>query len=78
MRKEELLYLHQLLSLLRAEAQRRGAVDPEAFAASDDVEITPMAIYAAKSDHERAVRALAADLARGVSDAGDERTVPSV
>ena len=77
MRKDELLYLHQLLALLRADFERRDVAAPEAVAAYEGVDVTPMAIYAGKDDHERAVRALAAALAASVSGDDREQVVPS-
>jgi len=63
MRKDELLYLHQLLTAVRAEYERRGDVPPDAFMAYDELSVSPVAAYAQKNDHRRAVVTLAAVLA---------------
>jgi len=77
MRKDELLYLHHLLALLRDEVTEREGAPASAFATYEEVDVGPMAIYAAKSDHERAVRALAAALAAVVTESDAERPVAS-
>ncbi|MEF8851550.1 MAG: UPF0058 family protein [Haloarculaceae archaeon] len=71
MKKDELVQLHGLLTLLRAEYERRGAVAEEAFAAYDDLDVSPMAVYGSKDEHARAVQALASALA-AASSPGDE------
>jgi hypothetical protein len=63
MKKDELVHLHSLLTRLRAEYERRGAAAAEAFAAYDDLDVSPMAVYGSKDDHLRAVQALASALA---------------
>lgn len=78
MRKDELLYLHQLLAVVRREFERRDDVDPGDLAAYERLSVSPMAAYESKSEHERAVRELAAALA--AADGGPDRrrrTVPS-
>jgi hypothetical protein len=76
MRKDELLYLHHLLALVREEVTEQGGAPAGAFASYEEVDVGPMAIYAAKSEHERAVRALATTLA-AVAAGDTERAVPS-
>lgn len=68
MRKDELVHLHSLLTVLRAEYERRE-VSPEAFADYDELDVSPMAVYGSKAEHAAAVQALASALA-SVSDAG--------
>lgn len=63
MRKDELLYLHQLLAVVRREFERRSDADPGDFTAYERLSVSPMAAYEPKSEHERAVRELAAALA---------------
>jgi hypothetical protein len=68
MRKDELLYVHQLLTAVRDDLERRGAVQPAALSAYDDLSVSPVAAHRQKADHERAVLALAGSLAAGLSD----------
>lgn len=78
MRKDELLYLHHLLALLRQEYERREVVPNGAFASYDALGVSPMAVYASKRQHERAVKALADGLATATPGAGErEQTAPS-
>lgn len=70
MRKDELLHVHQLLAALKRDIERRGDVDPEAIAAYDELSVSPVAAYAQKGDHEKAVTSLATALAASVSDDG--------
>lgn len=78
MRKDELVHLHSLLALVREEYERRGDAAPAAFAAYDDLDVSPMAVYGSKSDHERAVRALARGLAASSPGSeGRSAAVPS-
>lgn len=74
MRKDESLHLHGLLALVRTEFERRGAASPEAFETYDALDVSPMAVYGSKSDHERAVLALARALA-AEADESDDRGV---
>lgn len=75
MKKDELLYLHHLLALVREEVSERESVPAGAFASYEGVGVGPMAIYAAKRDHERAVRALATALATVAGETDAERPV---
>lgn len=77
MRKDELVHLHNLLALVREECERRGDAPPGAFEAYDALDVSPMAVYGSKTDHQRAVQALARALARasGSEDRGVQ--VPS-
>lgn len=77
MRKDELLYLHQLLALVRDDWEHRGVVSADAFAEYDALDVTPMAIYASKSEHQEAVAALAARLAARSEGDADEQAVAS-
>lgn len=78
MRKDQLLYLHHLLALLRVEFERRGVADGDAFAAYDALDSGPMAVHAPKREHARAVKALAAGLATAIEDSeGRDQVVPS-
>ncbi|MFD1588023.1 UPF0058 family protein [Halorientalis brevis] len=72
MRKDELLYLHQLLTAVRTECEGRGDVPADAFAAYEELAVSPVAAYEQKNEHERAVAALASTLAE--SAAGDADT----
>lgn len=78
MKKDELVHLHALLTLLRDEYDRRGIAPPSAFEAYDAVDVSPMAVYGSKTDHERAVRALANALAAVSTDErGPSKATPS-
>ena len=68
MRKDELVHLHSLLTVLRTEYERRG-VPAEAFAAYDELDVSPIAVYGSKAEHTAAVQALASALA-DVSEPG--------
>ena len=70
MRKDELLHLHQLLTAVRREYEHRGDSTADAFAAYDELSISPVAAYARKDDHEEAVRVLASALANRSAAAG--------
>ena len=75
MKKDELVHLHTLLTLLRAEFERREEPPEEWFARYDDLGVSPMAVYGSKTDHARAVQALAgalAALSRGEESAAAE------
>lgn len=74
MRKDELLYLHQLLTAVRREFDQRGDADPAAFEAYDDLSVSPVAAYERKSLHKHAVLLLAAGLAACAGE-GDATTV---
>ncbi|MFB6166385.1 MAG: UPF0058 family protein [Haloarculaceae archaeon] len=76
MRKDELLYLHQLLAFARREYERRDDVDEDALGRYESLSVSPMAAYESKGEHERAVLALAAALAAAEAsptDRGDVR-----
>lgn len=78
MRKDELVHLHSLLALVRTEYERRGDAVPGAFAAYDDMDVSPMAVYGSKTDHERAVRALARGLVESTGEAdGRSAQIPT-
>jgi hypothetical protein len=70
MKKDELVHLHRLLTVLRTEYERRGVATEESFAAYEDLGVSPMAVYGSKDDHARAVQALASALA-AASESGD-------
>lgn len=78
MKKDELVHLHSLLALVRTEYERRGDAPPGAFAGYDELEVSPMAVYGSKAEHERAVVALARALADATA-ASDDRSaqIPS-
>lgn len=63
MKKDELVHLHSLLTLLRAEFERRGVASSQAFADYEGLGVTPMAVYVSKDEHADAVQALADALA---------------
>ena len=65
MRKDEFLYLHQLLAEVERTLAARGVTDTEAVV---ETPVSPMAAHAAKDDHEAAVTALASALAVSVAD----------
>ena len=69
MRKDELLYLHQLLTAVRSEYERRGDVPADVFTAYSELAVSPVAAYEQKNEHKQAVTALASALAE--CDAGD-------
>lgn len=73
MKKDELVHLHSLLTVLRAEFERRGAASEAAFPDYDDLGVSPMAVYGSKSDHLRAVQALSSALA-AAAETGDEES----
>ena len=70
MRKDEFLYLHQLLAVTQRTLAARGVSDADAAAET----VSPMAAHASKADHQRAVTALAATLATATDEADAERT----
>ena len=74
MKKDELVHLHNLLTCLRAEFERREDPPEDAFARYDDLGVSPMAVYGSKADHTRAVQALAGALA-ALSEADDPQEV---
>ena len=65
MKKDELVHLHSLLSLVETELSGRGVVASADLRAYEDLDVSPMAVYGSKADHEAAVMALA----RGLGDA---------
>jgi len=71
MRKDELLYLHQLLTAVRTECEGRGDVPADAFAASEELVVSPVAAYEQKHEHKRAVSRLASTLAESTADDAD-------
>jgi len=71
MRKDELMYLHQLLATVKGDLEERGVISPSEADAYADVSVSPVAAYAQKGDHEAAVMALATDLAGALADGGD-------
>lgn len=77
MRKDELVHLHNLLTIVREEYERREEPPPGTFEAYDDLGVSPMAIYGSKADHRRAVRALARALAASMESDGRPVQVPS-
>jgi hypothetical protein len=68
MRKDEFLYLHQLLAVAQRTLSSRGVIDVD----PDSETVSPVAAHASKSDHEQAVTALAAALATATT--GDSET----
>lgn len=68
MRKQELVHLHALCVLVRAQVEAREAVPPDAFASYDELGVTASAVYRSKRAHRRAVRCLASDVADVVDD----------
>ncbi|PSQ04761.1 metal-binding protein [Halobacteriales archaeon QS_4_69_31] len=80
MKKDELVHLHTLLALVREEYERRGVASPAAFAAYDELDVSPMAVYGSKSDHEHAVEVLSRALAaasRRADEPDRSATLPS-
>jgi len=77
MRKMELVYLHELLVVIRHEYERQVGhdIDCQEY---DQLEIHPLQITLSKSEHARAVRALASDLATAFSEeySADANTDP--
>lgn len=72
------MYLHHLFAVIREESERRDVVDPEAFARYEALGVDPMAVYASKGEHERAVRVCAETLATAIaSSSGRDQVVPS-
>ena len=74
MKKDELVHLHSLLTLLRAEFERREDPPDGAFAHYADLDVSPMAVYGSKAEHTRAVQALAGPLA-ALAEADDPQEV---
>jgi hypothetical protein len=70
MRKDELLYLHQLLAVTERTLEARGVSDADAVAQPI---VSPVAAHASKAEHELAVRTLAATLAASARDADEQR-----
>lgn len=68
MKKDELVHLHSLLTVLRAEYERRGVVSESAFERYEGLGVSPMAVYGSKSEHTQAVQALASALAAASPD----------
>jgi hypothetical protein len=68
MKKDELVHLHSLLTVVRAEYERRGVVSSSAFGSYEELGVSPMAVYGSKSEHARAVQALASTLAAASDD----------
>jgi hypothetical protein len=73
MRKIELVYLHELLSLVREEYEQgpEHAVDCEEY---DRLQTYPQAIDQPKAKHNEAVRALACDLTTAVAEQSSPET----
>ncbi|WP_299266974.1 UPF0058 family protein [Halorientalis sp.] len=67
MRKDEFLYLHQLLAAAQETLVARGVNDADAVVET----VSPMAAHASKGDHERDVMALASTLATATADESD-------
>lgn len=63
MRKDEAVHLHALLRELRRYLESRGWVDAEAFAAYDELGISPLQVHRSKSEHIEALVVLADALA---------------
>jgi hypothetical protein len=74
MRKDELVHLHTLLALVREEYERRDDPPPGTFEACDDLDVTPVAVYGSKADHQRAVKTLARGLATAVESRSGSRS----
>jgi len=70
MRKDEFLYLHQLLAVTQRTLAARGVSDADAVAET----VSPMAAHASKADHQRAVTSLAAALAAATDETDADRT----
>jgi hypothetical protein len=68
MRKQELVHLHALYTLVREHVTAREDPAPGAFESSADIDVSPAAIYRSKRAHRRAVLQLAADVATVVAD----------
>jgi len=75
MRKDELLYLHQLLAVVADELEHRGEIEEPAATTP----VSSMAAHAPKGDHREAVIALASALATGLEPRpeSDERPQPA-
>lgn len=63
MKKNELVQLHALLDVTRRFLERRGTVEPSAFAEYDALGVEPQHIHKPKGRHEAAVKRLGAALA---------------
>ena len=74
MKKNELVHLHALLVLVAEDYLSRGIATQEDFAEYERLGVTPMALRAPRSDHERAVQALV----RTLGDLSEERSSRSV
>ncbi|WP_336037308.1 UPF0058 family protein [Halobacterium yunchengense] len=73
MRKMELVYLHELLALVREEYEQHlgHAVDCEAY---DQLGVHPQALAHQKAEHDEAVRALARDLTVDLAEQTSSKT----
>lgn len=79
MRKDELLYLHQLLSTVRREYRRRDDSPPPNVERYDAMAVSPMAAHEPKHEHDAAVRVLAAEIASSLdAESGGDRSHRSV
>ena len=58
MRKQELLHVHQLLSLVRRNLETEESVPPDAFTAYDALGVAPNGCNRNKRDHEVAIHRL--------------------
>lgn len=74
MRKRELVYLHGLLVEVSTVLHAYGILSDAALSSYQSVEISPTAVHRSKSDHERAVKTLAAAVESAVGEADEQTT----
>ena len=58
MRKDEAVHLHALLNELRGYLEERGWVEPKAFAAYEELAVSPLQVHHPKEEHVEALRVL--------------------
>jgi hypothetical protein len=71
MRKDEFLYLHQLLAVAQQTLAARGVSGTNTDTDTVAETVSPMAAHASKADHEQAVMTLASTLAAATADESD-------
>jgi hypothetical protein len=75
MKKNELVHFHALLVTVAAEFVKSGLATKADFADYDALGVSPLALRAARDDHERAVLTLARILAEASTAAQSSRPV---
>ncbi|MFB6112362.1 MAG: UPF0058 family protein [Halobacteriaceae archaeon] len=68
MHKEELLELHEHLLVMRDYFVSNEDVDPDTFAAYEELDVDPSHVHKSKSEHKHAVFVLGNSLANAMSE----------